>query len=141
MQIVIRELGVAEAGAKITTPLEKEKPDALDEDDEPLPVGDVHWYQSVCMRIAYVAQDRVDLGATTREVAKGMKTPTKRHDRKLKRAGRYLRIHPRMVQYFRNQESVWTLEGWCGADRAGCIRTRKSTTGVVIMLGKYCVAQ
>ena len=139
-QIVIRELGVANAGAKITTPGIKEIPEEAESECQPLPLDQVSWYRSLCMRVAYMAQGRVDLGVIIRELAKGMKTPTVRHVEKLKRAARFLIGHPRLVQRFRNQEAAINLQGWCDADYAGCLRTRKNTSGGAIMLGDHCVS-
>ena len=90
---------------------------------------------------AYIAQDRPDLGVATREVAKGMQNPTLRHQAQLKRTVRYLRTYPRLVQLFQNQERVSSLIGWCDADHAGCLRTRKSTSGGLIMAGRHTLLQ
>ena len=49
--------------------------------------------------------------------------------------GRYLRAKPRLVQHFVLQQEPTNLLVYVDTDHAGCIRTRKSTTGVVIMLG------
>eukprot|EP00959_Pyramimonas_sp_CCMP1952_P069788 1456748-Pyramimonas_sp.AAC.1 len=86
-----------------------------------------------------MAQDRPDLGVVTRDLAKGMKMPTTRHVAMLKRAARYLRGHPRLVQHFRNQEMATSLQGWCDADHAGCLRSRKSTTGGAVLAGGHCL--
>jgi hypothetical protein len=56
----------------------------------------------------------------------------------LKRAARYLKSHPRLVQTFPYQNSFQRLDGWSDTDHAGCIRTRKSTTGGSILLGSCC---
>ena len=93
------------------------------------------------MREAYVAQDRPDLGVATREVAKGMQNPTLRHKAQLKRTVRYLKAYPRLVQLFQNQERASSLTGWCDADHAGCLRTRKSTSGGLVMAGRHTLLQ
>ena len=87
------------------------------------------------MRAGYLSQDRTDIQRTVRELAKGMKAPTRRHWRILKRLGRYLVSHPRVVQRLRYQDKFTHLTAFCDSDHAGCIRTRKSTSGVVIVLG------
>eukprot|EP00959_Pyramimonas_sp_CCMP1952_P457952 9475807-Pyramimonas_sp.AAC.1 len=135
VDIVIRELGLASGGAntKLTTPGVRERPDAVEEEDIAIPEQERTWYRSVCMRLAYVAQDRPDLGVAVREMAKGMQAPCERRVALLKHAARYLRGNPRLVQYFKNQEAATWLDGWCDADHAGCLRTRKSTSGGAIM--------
>ena len=98
------------------------------------------------MRIGYLSQDRPDLQRVTRELAKGLQKPTVRHLMMLKRAARYLKGNPRLAQRFQYQTSFGKLIGWSDTDHAGCVRTRKSTTGGAIMAGKntlltYCRGQ
>lgn len=92
---------------------------------------------SLKMRAGYLSQDRPDLQRCVRELAKGMRHPTKRHEQMLKRSARYLKQVPRVAQRFVHQSSFCKLTGWSDADNAGCIRTRKSTTGGAIQAGKH----
>ena len=58
----------------------------------------------------------------------------------LKRLGRYLKKHPRLVQLFVEQTSttnVVRLDVY--GDHAGCLKTRKSTTGMVLMRDAHCL--
>ena len=104
VQLVVREMGVAASTAKVATPGIKDKPG--DEDQEEVPIDDsqVRWHRSLCMRIAYIAQDRPDLSVVTRELAKGAKRPMQHHVELLKRVARYLRSSPRLTQRFDRQE-------------------------------------
>ena len=95
---------------------------------------DVKRYQSWVMRMGYLSQDRTDLQRVVRELAKGMVSPTSRHLTMLKRAARFLRFAPRVVQRFRYQSHLKVIETFVDSDHGGCIRSRKSTAGVVIML-------
>ena len=127
-------------GAKVTTPGVREKPESVEDEDVPLEGPEaITRYRSLCMRMAYVAQDRADLGVLCRELAKGMSAPTERHMQQLKRGVRYLRFNPRLVQLFDQQDRASAMQGWSDADHAGCIRTRKSTSGGCIMIGLHCV--
>ena len=72
-------------------------------------------------------------------VAKGMSQPQSHHWTALKRLARYLEYKPRLVQEFKNQDKILELSAWCDAGHAGCLRTRKSTSGGVLMLGENCV--
>ena len=138
---MIRELGLASGGAntKLTTPGVHERPDAVEQEDIAIPEEERTWYRSVCMGLAYVAQDRPDLGVAVREMAKGMQAPCERHVALLKHAARYLRGNRRLVQHFKNQEAATWLDGWCDADHAGCFRTWKSTSGGAAMAGLHCL--
>ena len=42
-----------------------------------------------------------------------------------------------MVQEFRPQPIYNKLRVFCDSDHAGCVRTRKSTTGIVAMAGQH----
>ena len=92
-------------------------------------------YRSNTMRMGYLGQDRTDLQRVVRELAKGMQRPTVRHEQMLKRAVRYLRYAPRVRLRWRRNQSLTTAEVFNDTDHAGCIRTRKSTSVCVVMLG------
>ena len=68
-----------------------------------------------------------------------MQVPMVRHQAQLKRVVRCLKQRPRLVQQFVNQQSAMRLTGWSDADHAGCLRTRKSTTGSLIMIGSHTI--
>ena len=139
VQILLREFNLSESGSGVSAPGVNERPDAVEIPDEGLPVEDRTAYRSSCMRVAYLAQDRPDLGIVTRELAKGIQVPMVRHQAQLKRVVRFLKQRPRLVQQFVNQQSAMRLTGWSDADHAGCLRTRKSTTGSLIMIGSHTI--
>ena len=87
------------------------------------------------MRLAYLAQDRPDLQVLAMELAKGLKSPTVAHWTMLKRGAQYLKNKPRLIHLFPSQQTASRLDVWCDADHAGCLRTRKSTTGYCIRIG------
>ena len=94
------------------------------------------------MRSAYLSQDRPDLSYSTKELARDMQKPTEQSMTNLKRPGRYLKNHPRLVQLFVEQTSttnVIRLDVYGDSDRAGCLKTRKSTTGMVLMRDAHCL--
>ena len=132
-ELIIREMGCD--GAKVTTALVKERLEEV-ENSEPLESSEVPRYRSVSMRLAYLAQDRPDLQVLAKELAKGLKNPTKAHWMMLKRGARYLKNKPRLIHLFPFQQTAHRLEVWCDADHAGCLRTRKSTTGYCIRIGE-----
>ena len=88
------------------------------------------------MRAAYLSLDRPDIQYTCKELAKGMNKPPERHKMYLKRLARYLQAKPRVVQLISNQEAIYNMSTWVDANHAGCVRTRKSTSGGVVMLGQ-----
>ena len=56
----------------------------------------------------------------------------------LKRLARYLRARPRMVFSYDRQEAD-TFEVYTDTDWAGCVLTRKSTSGGCIMIGQHLI--
>ena len=132
VDIVVKALGVSKA---VTTPLVREPPDNVDVKDKMLSEQEATLYRSCTMRIGYISQDRTDLQRVMRELAKGMSAPTERHMELLKRCSRYLLHSPRVIQMFRRQRILTRLDVYSDSDHAGCIRTRKSTSGCVIMAG------
>ena len=59
-----------------------------------------------------------------------MKEPTVQAMAKLKRVARFIQSYPRLVQEFHEQPPVNRITMKVDADHAGCLRTRKSTTGL-----------
>ena len=135
VELVLEQLGLEKA-APVATPLVKSKGD---EEEVPLTDQEAGYYRSVAMRIGYLSMDRPDMLRTVRELAKGLKAPTSFHWSLLKRAARYLKGVPRLVQLIPNQDSFSIIQCWSDTDHAGCVRTRKSTTGSVIQLGRSVI--
>ena len=133
VDLLLQEVGCE--GSKVTAPLIKERIEEALASEE-LDEGTSAMYHSASMRLAYLSQDRPDLLVRGKELAKGLKRPTQAHLQMLKLGVRYLRSHPRMIHLFQNQKQFTTLELWVDADHAGCIRSRKSTTGTVLQLGR-----
>ena len=131
VEIVLNTVGTE--GAKVTTPLVRHKLEDID--DTPVAEDEAGAYRSNAMRVGYLAQDRTDLQRAVRELAKGLKAPTVHNVQCLKRVARYFRHAPRVVQHFRYQRRLKQLDCHADTDHAGCVRTRKSTTGGVMMAG------
>ena len=112
---------------------------ATDKEKVPLSAEDATMYRSIAVRAAYLAQDRPDLQTATRSLAQGLQSPTSRHWNMLKRLARYVRYRPRVAQLFPNQSACNPFNMWSDADHAGCIRTRKSVSGGVLIANKCCL--
>ena len=87
----------------------------------------------------YLGQDRTDIGFATKEISRGMATPTNGDWSKVKRLGRYLKGKPRVVVKFPYQEWDKVVRVYTDTDFAGCKTTRKSTSGGMVFLGKHWV--
>ena len=124
-----------EGARPVVTPGVKE----TETEDEPKPLepAEATTFRRTVAILNYVAQDRPDLGFAVKECARGMAKPNTEDSVRLKRVLRYLRQVPRRVQRFSWQEMPRSLDVYSDADWAGCRRTRRSTTGGVIMLGLH----
>ena len=87
-----------------------------------------------------MALDRPEMQYAVKEAARCMANPRQRDEAALRRIARYLKQRPRLVWKFDWQELPKQLIVECDSDFAGCLRTRKSTSGYASFLGKHCVA-
>ena len=92
-----------------------------DRDDTVLGAEEAATYRSIAMRIGYLSMDRPDMLRTVREMAKGLKEPQQYHWGLLKRAARYLRGTPRLVQLVPYQDQFTCINAWSDSDHAGVI--------------------
>ena len=95
--------------------------------------------RSDAMVAAYLSLDRPELLFSVKEVTRGMSNPQEREVQLFKRIVRYLKRATRMAQRFDWQPRPSCLDVNSDSDFAGCRRTRKSTSGVAIMMGKHCI--
>ena len=89
------------------------------------------------MKLAYVAQDRVDIAEAVKCLTRHMKEPRSGHMQELKRLGRYLVKNRRCALTYARQTSEATLQVHVDSDWAGDLLGRKSTKGVIVRRGKH----
>jgi len=115
--------------------LAEESDDALEE-ESPLLEGDqLSLYQSLAARLNYFSLDRPDLLFPVKELMRKMAAPRVSDLTALKRVARYLRTAPRMVVSYPWEELSATVTAYIDANFAGCLRSRKSTVGGVLLWG------
>ena len=91
------------------------------------------------MRLSYLSQDRADMGEPVKCSARSMAKPTPGNLRNLKKGPRcLLRTKHMALQLFR-QTFPSSISTYVDSDFAGCRSTRKSTTGMVQMVGEHAV--
>ena len=83
---------------------------------------------------------RPDVIGAAKEVCRGMSSPTDLQQAPLNRMVRYLRNRTRMVFKFDYQTSTH-IDAYADTDWAGCPRSRQSTPGGCIMVGKHAPVQ
>ena len=133
---ILNELGMKDCSG-VNTPGTKEA--AQEDDDVPLAVKESTEMRRIIATVNYIAQDRLDIGYAVKECARMMATPTQRTIRSVKRLARYLKDHPKCVMQYPWQKEPQGFSAYSDADWAGCVRTRRSTSGGVILRGKHII--
>ena len=139
-EILIREFDLTSAKG-VDTPSSLDHRICNDEEDNSAPLDPqyVTKYRAAAARCNFLGLDRPDIQFAAKEVSRGMAKPTERDLLRLKRLIRYLVANPRLVFEFPFRAPPRNIQIYTDTDWAGCIRTRKSTQGGVVMLGGCCV--
>ena len=133
-EIIVSQLGLTKEKKTVTTPGVKDS--GSDEDDRPLDEDHATIYRAIVARGNYLAQGRSDILFAVKELSRSMAQPRVEDWEKLKRFGRYLQYKPRVVTHFDYQVRPKEVTTYVDTDYAGCVRTRKSTSGGVAMFGE-----
>ena len=96
-------------------------------------------YRAIVARVNFIAQDRPDLQYATKECAREMASPNRASWSRIKRIGRYLAGHKRLVITYLWQCMSKSIDAFTDASWAGCKVSRKSTSGGAIMWGKHFI--
>ena len=133
---LIHDLGLA--GSRSTaTPGIKQTLEQV-ENDKVLPIQQQRPYMAVGARGNYLAADRPDVQFAAKEICRWMSSPTESGLTALKRLGRFLEGHKRLVYQYPWQDAHM-VDVHSDTDWAGCPRTRKSTSGGCLMLGRHLI--
>ena len=109
------------------------------EEENELEPRDATMYRALVARGNYMAQDRTDVQFAVKELCRNMSNPTAGDWAAVKRLGRYLVDKTRVKVRIPYQEAVRKLVVWVDTDYAGCRKTRKSTSGGVVMIGNHLI--
>ncbi len=96
-------------------------------------------YRRAAARLNYLALDRPDVSFAVKEVARAMASPCIGDEMRLKRVLRYLRGCPRAAFLFKWQPRHFHIRCQVDSDWAGCVRTRRSTSGGLLTRGGHCL--
>ena len=109
--------------------------------DAPLLEGDAATkHRGLVALLNYIAQDRGDLAFSTKELSQTMARPRVGDDQGVKRAARYLRRFPVSSLMYNWQAQPSKLVVYTDADWGGCVRTRRSTSGGLILHGDHLLS-
>ena len=139
----MKALDLVDGSKGVNTPHVKEKDEEVvaGSQEEALDAAHNSTFRSIVMRASYLAQDRADIGDAVKCLSRCMANPNNSHWRQLKRLGRFLQAKPRVVSRYRTQPNRLThVNVEVDSDHAGCILTRRSTTGCVTKVGTHVIA-
>jgi len=125
---LLHELGLDADSKVLSTPGFKPTKVQMEE-DRPLNQTAHTLYRGTAARANYLSADRPDLQFPAKEVCRFMAGPTDISLMALKRLGRYLNDRRRLVFAYPFQKAS-AIQVYSDTDWAGCVRTRKSTSGV-----------
>ena len=133
---VIAELGLKGASPAGTPGIKRSFDDALGE--KPLDEGKHKIFRGISARANYLAADRPEVQYATKEICRFMAKPTDQGVAALKRLGRYLEGRRRLIFDYPFQQAS-QVEIYSDTDWAGCVKTRRSTSGGCMMLGSHLI--
>ena len=135
-EIIISSMGAEEANF-VTTPGVHLK--TVDIDQEEIPPHEATTYRALAARANFLSLDRGDIQFSAKEICRQMSKPRRCDWGKIKRLARYLKGAPRMVLSYPWQNMNNVITAVVDTDFAGCLETRKSTSGGIMMHGAHCL--
>jgi len=138
-EIIVREM--SPYGLPNTTnPGERINPKNLSDSDRDLvSAGKASLYRRNVAIANYLSQDRSDIRFVVKELSRRMSAPRECDFRGLLRLAKYLSCYPRVIHHFPYQRNFKIIDIWSDSDHAGCLETRKSTSGGIVMFGSHCI--
>ena len=109
------------------------------EETELLEGAEATEFRSLAALGNYISLDRVDVSFSVKELAQRMARPRAGDVPGLKRLARYLAEFPECRSLFHWQSGPTEVSVYTDSDWAGCTRTRRSTSGGIILLGSHLV--
>ncbi len=107
-------------------------------DEQSLPAQLTAAFRGAAARANYLSADRIDAQFACKEVCRSMSSPTTQSWKAMKRICRFLNGAPRLV-YMYPRQRVSCIDVYTDTDWAACPKTRKSTSGGCVLLGRHAV--
>jgi hypothetical protein len=96
-------------------------------------------YRALAARVNYIAQDNPCVQFSAKEACRRMANPTVPDFQKMKKLAHFM-VGLKDVKFcyeWQSEEEACELEIFVDSDWAGCVRTRRSTSGGIARLGKH----
>ena len=100
--------------------------------------SDASRFRRAAAKINYLSQDRLDISFASKEISRHMSSPKVGDEVLVKRVVRYLKQHPRLVVSYPWQDECSEVTVYTDSDWGGCVKTRRSTSGGVLLRGESC---
>ena len=127
-EIIMQEFGLSRDSKSVGSPMVKEAEGG--EDEEELEMQEASRVRGLIARANYLAQDRMDLQFTTKELSRWMSRPRKGEVVKLKRLARYLVGAEKVIWRFPfTEEECRSIDVYADSNWAACLESRRSTSG------------
>jgi hypothetical protein len=107
--------------------------------DDSKPYADISQYRRLIGKLLYLTNTRPDICFATQQLSQFLSKPTVNHYNAACRVIRYLKHNPGRGLLFPRHSDLQIL-GFTDADWAGCLDTRKSTTGYCFFIGSSLVS-
>jgi hypothetical protein len=118
------------------TPLD---PSAKLHQDEGKLYEDISSYRRLIGKLLYLTNTRPDISFATQQLSQFLQKPTVSHYKAACRVVRYLKMNPGRGLFFPRDSDIQIL-GYSDADWAGCLDTRRSTSGYCFFIGNSLVS-
>jgi hypothetical protein len=142
---LMKKMNLQHAKATVSPAIDKNlcKADSAATAEEKAELGNVPYQEAVGSLIWLSSQTRPDIAFPVSVLTRFMSNPGRKHWEAAKRVLRYLKGTANAKLTYRrrsNQSGLCVIEGYCDADWAADIDTRRSTTGYTILLNGNVVA-
>ena len=133
---LLSEYGLESGGNGVDTPGVKSDAESS---EEPMSKADASRFRRAAAKINYLAQDRLDIAYASKELSRHMASPKCGDEVLVKRVVRYLKQHPRLVVEYNWQDDASEISVYTDSDWGGCVKTRRSTSGGVLLRGSHVI--
>ena len=137
-KLITEELGLT--GAKgVDSPTSKDTGRGDRHADDPLNEEEANSFRKIAGTALYLSLDRPSIQFALSEITSSMSKPTRLHELRLKRLGRYLISYPREVWMFDIQDLPTEHVVYTDSDWASDKRTRKSMSSYTERFGQHLI--
>lgn len=137
IDVMLSEWGMSECRTVVSPGVKSEKSES---EERELSGSQLRRYRASAARLNYISMDRADVAFASKEIARRMSQPRESDEIPVKRVLRYLAGRRELGQVFAWQSMPSAPEVYTDSDWAGCVETRRSTSGGVLAWGSHLLS-